>query len=171
MLEDKSPIVYFGPQPGAKRFLHFLVIIIVLALMVMFLVHAARLEQVVEKTTIEKKINEFNSVLMVLTMEHMISSQRKELIKYHHTNPFPLIMSRYTVTNYFGEVEGKLSLGEKGGWYYDLSENTVIYLTIDGEIVSYRMVHTHAGNDAEQAAMVNKDELGLLTLEKLLGDN
>ncbi len=159
MLENKAPIVYFGPQPGAKRFLHYLVIIIVLILFVVFLQRVAEVEEVVEKTAIEKKFNEFNSVLMVLTMEHVVNNKQHQLINYHHTNPFKLIETRTTIINYFGEVGGEAGLQKKGGWYFDQNTKDVLYHSSQGEIIRFQLVYSLANNK-------ESNELGLLVLEK-----
>ncbi len=159
MLENKAPIVYFGPQPGAKRFLHYLVIIIVLILFVVFLQRISDVEKVVEKTAIEKKFNEFNSVLLVMTMEHVVNNKQHELINYHHSNPFELIKTRSTIINYFGEVEGVAGLEKKGGWYFDRNTKDVLYHSTQGEVTRFKLVYSLANNK-------KSNELGLLVLEK-----
>ena len=166
MLEDKPIFFNFGPQPGAKRFLHFLVIIIVLILFIVFLQHISTLEQVVEKTAIEKKINEINSVLMVITMEHVVTNKQDDLFNYHQGNPFELVMARFPITNYLGEVKSISELKNKGGWYYNLKAAEVIYYSIQGEITKYQMVYSLAEQIPTETSVANKDELGLLVLEK-----
>ena len=155
-----------GPQPGAKRFLHFLVLIIVLILFVIFLQHVAKVEKIVEKASIDKKVNEINSVLMVLTMEHVVGNKQDQLMNYHLANPFPLIMTRYAISNYFGEIQGITGLEKKGGWYFDVNNKDVIYLSLHGEISRYRMINSLADNASVQVAEQRQGQLGILTLQK-----
>ena len=121
------PIAVSGPQPGAKRFLNYVVIILVLVAIVWFLIAMSGLEKEVERVAINKSVADINAS-MALTMYKYISQKRlEELQKFHHGNPFIFMAANYQLPlNYRGTIRSDNEIF-KSGWYFNMASSEAIY--------------------------------------------
>jgi hypothetical protein len=153
------------PQPGAKTFLSFLVLICVLVLVSVFLDRVENLEKKIERVAVSKQVNEINSLLVVTMLEHRINNKLDELAGYHHGNPFEFLVKRIQGLNYVENPRaGQESV--KGFWYYDASTGETIYRSgFDASQYRYRLEFEYS--DLNRSGSFDKgiDDPQLLSLQ------
>ena len=120
-------------QPGAKRFLNYLVLILILIFIAVFLYSTDQISQQAEQVHIEKTINEMNAAMALTLYEFVVNNQVQELERFDRGNPFVFLATQKMLpANYRGEVNSLAYATGKGAWYYLRDSNTVIYTMRDG---------------------------------------
>ncbi len=160
---------FFGHQPGAKRFLHYLVVIIVFILSVIFLWYTDRLEQDIELVVIEKTLSEINTSLSVSTLvDYVAKGKLEELQFFHRGNPFVFLAVNYRLpSNYFGTVKTLEEINRQGGWYFDMTGQQVVYQSANnlGRFY-YELVFQYEDNNGSGRFEKTVDELTGFYLKK-----
>ncbi|MCP4490776.1 MAG: hypothetical protein GY820_26205 [Gammaproteobacteria bacterium] len=121
---------YLSTHPGAVGFRFVLMIIIITALMGLFFVYNARLENVVEQASIQQTKNIIQSSLAVAFASYAVEGTLDKLNGLNRGNPFRhLEVLNMVPNNYVGEIEGEGSGLINAGWYFDLESGETLYKT------------------------------------------
>ena len=153
---------FIGYQPGAKQFLHYLVVIIVLILVVIFLWYTSHLERDIERVAMEKTLSEINASLSVSTLvDYMAKGRLEELQLFHKGNPFVFLAANYRLpSNYYGTVRQLDEIDRQGGWYYDMTSQQVVYRSAhDKDYLFYELVFLYQDNNGSGRFEMNEDDL------------
>jgi hypothetical protein len=153
-------------QPGVKTFLSFLVLIGVFILISVFLDRVENLEKKVERVAVSKQVNEINSLLVMIMLEHRINNRINDLADSHLGNPFELFESQASGLNYVANP-GEKQRSAEGFWYFDRSTSETIYRSaVDATLYRYRLEFEY--DDLNQSGRFERgiDQPRLLTLLK-----
>ena len=120
-------------QPGAKRFLNYLILILILIFITVFLYSTEQISQQAEQVHIEKTINEMNAAMALTLYEFVVNNQVQELERFNRGNPFVFLAAKKMLpANYRGEVNNLSYATSKGAWYYLRDSEQVVYRLRDG---------------------------------------
>ena len=106
-------------QSGVKRFLNYLILILILIFITVFLYSTEQIGQEAEQVHIEKTINEMNAAMALTLYEFVVNNQVQELERFDRGNPFVFLATQKMLpANYRGEVNSLAYATSKGAWYY-----------------------------------------------------
>jgi hypothetical protein len=114
-------------QPGAKRFLSFFSIILVLTMMFIFLLAMNALERDVEQSALQKQVNEINGFLASVIYQQAVLGELHQLADLDYGNPFSLVQDEGGISNYSGVIETKFDATNEGQWYFVKSDRSLYY--------------------------------------------
>lgn len=136
-----------------------------------FLVYMDKLEQDIERVSIDKTINEINASLSVSLYAYVSKGKLEELQEFHRGNPFIFLAANYQLpSNYFGTVSQPGEIVRQGGWYFDLTRQQVIYQSAhDLGQFFYELVFLYEDNNRSGRFEMNEDDLkGFRLINKAL---
>ena len=160
------PVPAGRSQPGVKRYLHWLVVAIVLCLAGLFLLYIGRMERDIERTSINKQVNDINAYLALKAYSYITKGRLQELQDYQYGNPFELMHEQDRKgLNYRGEVGALTESLSDGAWYFVSSNQVLMYRSTYGQgDFKYQLHFSFEDTDRSGRFEVSQDKFNSFSL-------
>ena len=155
--------------PGATKFRSIGAVIIVVACMAIYLVYIENLAVEADRVARDRVINDIRGSLAMMLYDYSIKGQLKDLVKFDGENPFVILaIYRSLPSNYRGTIESALENHTQQGWYFDLNDRQVIFVSLDEGIDRYRLVFEYEDRDGDGRFDMRTDGVGRLELQQAM---
>ncbi len=117
----------------------------------------------------ERVITEIRGALAMMLYDYAIKGQLHDLARFDGENPFVIVaVYRSLPANYRGTIASVREKHNQPGWYFDMDERLVIFVSLDNHIDRYRLAFEYQDRDGNGRFDPRTDGVGRLELKQVM---
>ena len=155
--------------PGSNKFRSIVSIGIIVTCIAVYLVLIEDISVQADRVARDQVITSIRGSLAMLIYDYSIKGKLQDLAQFDGENPFvPLAIYRSLPSNYHGVIKS-LEMDREPGWYFDLKERLVVFVSLEDRVQRYRMVFEYEDVNGDGDFNFQIDIVTRLDIEEVAG--